>query len=89
MATLDQSAIQINNGAGVVESVSSTGDRGSLCSDFVIHAKVAFSPWDTLATTVAATLAGDGISDVYGNPFPSITNSTTLDHRCETSLLAS
>ncbi|KAK9816225.1 hypothetical protein WJX74_004951 [Apatococcus lobatus] len=81
VATLDSSAIQINNGAGVVESVASTGSRGSLCSDFVIHAKVAFSPWDTLATTVAATLAGDRISDVYGYPFPSITNSTTLDHR--------
>ncbi|KAK9865466.1 hypothetical protein WJX84_003473 [Apatococcus fuscideae] len=81
VAILDQSAVQINNGAGVVESVSSTGSRGSLCSDFVIHAKVAFSPWDTLATTVAATIAGNDVSDVYGSPFPSSTNSTTLDHR--------
>lgn len=40
MASLPKSALVINGGAGVIETLVSAGDRGALCSDFLLKAKV-------------------------------------------------
>lgn len=71
----------VNSNAGQIESITSAGARGSLCSDFIIHAKVPFSPWDTLTTTVNATIQGGAIVDVFNLAFPNLSNITTVDHR--------
>ena len=52
-----------------------------MCGGFTIRAKVPFSPWETLQTTVGVTIKGQEVLDVYGNTFPDYTNTSTLDHR--------
>ncbi|BDA42482.1 probable extracellular serine proteinase at N-terminal half [Coccomyxa sp. Obi] len=78
---LAAAALVVNEGAGSVESVVSQGPRGSMCSDFLVYAKVAFSPWDTPSTTLCLSLLGDRALDVFGTAFPDAKNCTTLDHR--------
>lgn len=82
MGSLSASAIDINDGAGVIEALNNTGMYGDLCGGFTIRAKVPFSPWETLQTTVGVTIKGQKVTDVYGNTFPDYTNTSTLDHRC-------
>lgn len=43
--------------------------------------RVQFSPWVTLQTTVGVTVKGAEVTDVYGNTFPTYTNTSTIDHR--------
>jgi len=58
-----------------------TAARGVMCSDFIVRAKVPFSPWDSLATTVCVTVLGASVADMGGTTFPDAKNCTTLDHR--------
>ena len=81
MGDLKAAALTVNEGAGAVEKVVSQGPRGSMCSDFLVYAKVPFSPWDTPTTTLCLSLAGDRAPDVFGTGFPDAKNCTTLDHR--------
>ena len=81
MATLPTTALEINDGLGRIEALNNTGVYGDLCGGFTIRAKVQFSPWDTLQTTVGVTVQGAEVTDVYGNPFPTYSNTSTLDHR--------
>lgn len=82
VGTLAASSLVINDGQGVIEALNNTGPNGDLCGGFTIRAKVPFSPWDTLQTTVGVTLQGAEVTDVYGNAFPTYSNTSTLDHRC-------
>ena len=81
MGTLAAAALSVNEGAGAVESVVAGGPRGVMCSDFIAHVKVPFSPWDSLSTTVCVTVLGAMVSDMTGTTFPDAKNCTTLDHR--------
>jgi hypothetical protein len=87
VGALAAASLAINEGAGTVESVVAGGPRGVMCSDFIVHAKVPFSPWDSLATTVCATVLGASVADMGGTTFPDAKNCTTLDHRCALALL--
>ncbi len=78
---LAAAALAVNEGAGSVEKVVSQGPRGSMCSDFLVYAKVPFSPWDSATTTLCLSLAGDRAPDVFGTAFSDAKNCTTLDHR--------
>ena len=40
-----------------------------------------FQQWDTQATTVCVTLEGGAVADIWGAPFPTAKNCTTVDHR--------
>ncbi len=81
VGTLATSALEINDGQGVIEALNNTGANGDLCGGFTIRARVPFSPWDTLQTTVGVTVQGAEVTDVYGVAFPTYTNTSTLDHR--------
>lgn len=81
VGTLATSALDINDGQGVIEALNNTGADGDLCGGFTIRARVPFSPWDTLQTTVGVTVKGAEVTDVYGIAFPTYTNTSTLDHR--------
>lgn len=82
VGALTAAALLVNEGAGSVEAVVAGGPRGVMCSDFRVHAKVPFSPWATLSTTVCVTVLGASVSDMGGTTFPDAKNCTTLDHRC-------
>ena len=84
VAQLSQQALAINNGQGYIEQLKSSGERGSLCSDFMVHAKVAFSPWNTSATTICISVLGQFATDVYGQNYPDFRNCSTLQHRLVT-----
>lgn len=81
VGTLATSALEINDGQGVIEALNNTGANGDLCGGFTIRARVPFTPWDTLQTTVGVTVQGAEVTDVYGVAFPTYTNTSTLDHR--------
>ena len=81
MASLATSALDINDGQGVIEALNNTGVNGNLCGGFTIRARVPFSPWDTLQTTIGVTVQGAEVTDVYGVAFPTYSNTSTLDHR--------
>ena len=83
VATLNNSAVTVNNGAGVVEGITGFGSNGNLCSSFEVRAQVAYSPWKTSSTTVCITVDGAIVLDVYGTAFPTSQNCSTLDHQCE------
>ncbi len=78
---LDDTAVLINSGSGEVESITSIGPGGSLCSQFVVHAKIPFSPWETLSSSMNVTIQGGSVMDVFGLTFPNASNTTTIDHR--------
>ena len=80
--SLSRSAIEINDGAGLVESLNSTGIYGDLCGGFTIRAKTRFSAWETLQTTVKVKIKGQEVTDAYGKTFPDVVSNSTLDHRC-------
>ncbi|KAL3162994.1 hypothetical protein ABBQ32_009426 [Trebouxia sp. C0010 RCD-2024] len=81
VGSLAESALEINEGAGRIEAINSTGPNGDLCGGFTIRAKVQFSPWETLQTTVGVTVKGAEVTDVYGKTFPTYVNTSTIDHR--------
>ena len=81
VGALTAASLSVNEGAGAVESVVPGGPRGVMCSDFIAHVKVPFSPWDSLSTTVCVTVLGATVSDMSGTTFPDAKNCTTLDHR--------
>ncbi|CAK0762638.1 hypothetical protein CVIRNUC_002977 [Coccomyxa viridis] len=74
-------SLSINEGGGSIDKITSSGPRGSQCSDFLFYAKVPFSPWDTTTSTVCLTVLGEKIPDVFGTTFPDAKNCTNLDHR--------
>lgn len=37
---LSKNALSVNDGAGSIENIVSLGPRGSMCSDFMVYAKV-------------------------------------------------
>lgn len=82
MGALSRSAIEINDGAGLVESLNNTGANGSLCGGFTIRAKTSFSAWETLQTTVKVRIKGQEVVDAYGKTFPDFVSNSTLNHRC-------
>ena len=40
-----------------------------------------FQQWDSQQTTVCVTLEGAQVLDIWGTPFPTAKNCTTVDHR--------
>ncbi|KAK9835176.1 hypothetical protein WJX81_003674 [Elliptochloris bilobata] len=88
VGSLTAASLSVNEGAGAVESVVAGGPRGVMCSDFIAHVKVPFSPWDSLSTTVCVTVLGATVADMGGTTFPDAKNCTTLDHRPVASLYA-
>lgn len=79
---LNETSVQINDGAGIIEGINSSDASGNaLCGAFTIRGKVPFDPWATLQTTVGITVTGSSVTDVYGKTFPDWKNTTSLDHR--------
>lgn len=56
--------------------ITNAAAKGEACG-----CRVQFSPWVTLQTTVGVTVKGAEVTDVYGNTFPTYTNTSTIDHR--------
>lgn len=76
VAKLSSDAVLVNSGAGQVEGIISAGSRGSLCSDFVVRAKVPLPPGNAQVTKLNATILGRIVPDMFGLTFPTLSNTT-------------
>ena len=55
---LNETSVQINDGAGIIEGINSTDASGNaLCGGFTIRGKVPFDPWATLQVRQLLRLA--------------------------------